>query len=342
MRNAIHLAVVVYLGVFSFVAFAEAQAEKNEDDIVVRDLKLLEGKWELLHGESGSGALRSIKEIKGNRETLRRYDANTGKLIREHEVEFKLSRSGEIRVFTFYPIDGDPQQGQSFIYKVDAENFYDVTGLLQGETYRNYQESPRVWHWKKVKEGAETARVKPKLPARAEIEPGLLRKLEARRIRVSAMPDGYNIDVRRSVEFTDKEIELIIQCPQVVELTMEAVSITDQGLEKLRALKVVRRLILNDCPISSKGLEILADLPLRETVTSLGLRGTKIKDGDLSWIKNFTCLERLDVSGTRLTDASLAALGSQKLKVLTVNNARFSPAALAQFQKENPTVVLNR
>jgi hypothetical protein len=107
-----------------------------------------------LHGNEGKGApsIRSIKEIKGNQETLRRYDVKTGKLTREHSVDFALSRSGDVRVFTFYPVGGDPKQGQSFVYKVDAENFYDIPGLLQTDAFRNYQQTPRVWHWKRIKE----------------------------------------------------------------------------------------------------------------------------------------------------------------------------------------------
>jgi len=122
------------------------------DPDLVADLKLIQGSWELQHGNAGKGrpTTRSIKTIEGNKETLRRYNAATGKKNSEHSVEIKLSKSGEVRVCTFYRVGGSPDQGLSFVYKVDAENYYDIPGMLQGREYRNYQETPKVWHWKRL------------------------------------------------------------------------------------------------------------------------------------------------------------------------------------------------
>ena len=132
----------------------------------VQDLRLLQGRWELLHGDgAGKPSIRSVKEIEGNRATLRRYDVMSGKLECEHTEEFTLARTGEVCVFTSYPVGGDPNEGQSFVYKVDGESFYDVPGLLQGVTCRNYLKSPTVWHWKKVKAEIAPATEKPKLPS---------------------------------------------------------------------------------------------------------------------------------------------------------------------------------
>lgn len=143
---------------------SQAQEKKAEADPLADDLKLLQGKWELTHGKDAAGqpTLHSVKEIKGNEETLRRYDAKTGKMTSEHTVAFALSQSGDVRVFTFYPLGGDPKQGASFVYKVDAESFYDIPGLLHGDTYRNYQPSPTIWHWKRVKETKEEKETKDK------------------------------------------------------------------------------------------------------------------------------------------------------------------------------------
>jgi hypothetical protein len=343
MRFVLLWGTVVSFGLGSFVAIAAAQDKDPGDDPVVQDLKLLQGKWELLHGNEGRGAptLHSVKEIEGNRETLRRYDAQSGKLLREHTAEFTLTRSGDVRVFTFFQVGGNPKQGQSFVYKVDAENFYDIPGLLQGETYRNYQESPTVWRWSKVKEG-----VKPKLPKvpepLREIEPALLKALEASGARVYPKADGYAIDVRRKLFFADKELDLVVQCPQVVDLTMEGVSVTDKGLEKLRALEKLNRLILNDCSISAGGLKILAELPLRESLLSIGLRGTKIKNDDLTWLKGFAKLERVDASQTAVTDASLPPLEALPLKVLNVAGTKMTAAGLEPLQKKNPKLIVNK
>lgn len=345
MRLVFFWATAVSFSLGCLATYAAAQDKAPDDDPLVQDLKLLQGKWELLHGkdETGAPTLRSVKEIERNRETLRRYDAKSGKLTREHTVEFNLSRSGDVRVFTFYSVGGDPKQGQSFVYKVDSESFYDVFGLLQGDKYRNYQESPTVWHWKKVKEGNAPEPKQAISPAPpAEIEPALRQAIEATGAKIHLKANGYGIDIRRKPFFRDKEIDLIVQCPQVVDLTLEGVSITDKGLEKLRALDQLSRLILNDCSISSDGLQILAELPLRETLLSIGLRGTKIKDGDLTWLKSFAKLERLDVSKTAITDASLLPLEALPLKVVTVAETKITAAGLESLQKKIPKLIVNK
>lgn len=107
----------------------------------------------MLHGNEGKGPpnTRSVKTIEGNIETLRRYSIKSGKKLREHRVEFQLSKSGNSRMLTFYPVGGTPEQGQSYFYKVDKNNFYDITGLIHGKDRRNYQTDVNVWHWKRVK-----------------------------------------------------------------------------------------------------------------------------------------------------------------------------------------------
>ena len=337
--------------IYGFMVPGRAGEKPLPDETLAQDLKLLQGKWELVHGNDGKGvpSTRSVKEIKGNQETLRRYDVKTGKLTHEHTVDFKLSASGNVRVFTFHAVGGDPKRGQSFVYKVDAENFYDIPGLLHGEPYRNYQETPVVWRWKRVKEGTSPQGTSPTAPEPAPVSAPLpvipadvQAALQAIDVKLTPGADGYSLDIRRKPGFTDKEIDLILRCPQVVDLTMERVAITDEGLAKLRELPKLRRLILNDCPISADGLKTLAELPLRKSLTSIGLRGTKVKADDLSWLKAFPRLERLDVSQTGVTDASLPTLRMLPLKVLDVTGTPCSAAALDQFQKEKPKLVLKR
>jgi hypothetical protein len=153
------LAAVLALCLVAYVTSSEGLAENADDDALAGDLKLLQGKWELLHGNEGKGppTIRSIKELDGKHSTLRRYDIATNKMIHEHSVDFTISASGGVRVFTFYPVGGDPKQGASYVYKVDADNFYDIPGLLHGKDFHNYQQTPTIWHWKRVKEKDEGA-----------------------------------------------------------------------------------------------------------------------------------------------------------------------------------------
>jgi len=62
----------------------------------------------------------------------------------------------------------------------------------------------------------------------------------------------------------------------------------------------------------------------------------------MTWISTFTRLERLDVSQTALTDASLPALQSLPLKVLNAIDTQISPAGLDQLQQKKPELVVNR
>ena len=138
----------------------DAQEKPKTDPELAADLKLLQGSWEMQHGNEGKGRpnTRSVKTIEGNKETLRRYSVATGKQVHEHSVEFKLSKSGSVRVMTFFREGGSPEQGLSYVYKVDQENFWDIPGLLQAGEYRNYQDQPTIWHWKKVKDDAPAAK----------------------------------------------------------------------------------------------------------------------------------------------------------------------------------------
>ena len=154
MKNAL-LATAIIISLASAatdIVRADDKTATTDDKDLAADLALLQGSWELLHGNEGKGEpnTRSVKTIEGNTETLRRYSIKTGKLGHEHSVEFRLSKTGSVRVLTFYAVGDSPENGLSYIYKVDKDNFYDVPGLLQGDQYHNYQSQPKVWHWKRV------------------------------------------------------------------------------------------------------------------------------------------------------------------------------------------------
>ena len=151
MRTAVRWLVVFVL--MTGLGSAASAADDDDPDLVA-DLKLLQGSWELLHGNEGKGppTIRSVKTIVGNIETLRRFSIETGQMLHEHSVEIALSKTGDVRVATFFRAGGNKQNGLSYIYKVDEGNFYDIPGLLHGADFRNYQEKPTIWHWKRVKE----------------------------------------------------------------------------------------------------------------------------------------------------------------------------------------------
>ena len=156
MKNALLGAAIIISissGATEFVRAENKTATTGEKELAA-DLALLQGSWEMLQGNEGKGepTIRSVKTIEGKMETLRRYSIKTGKLTHEHSVEFQLSTSGSVHVFTFFAVGGSPDQGLSYVYKVDKDNFYDIPGLLHGDDYRNYQSQTRIWHWKRVPE----------------------------------------------------------------------------------------------------------------------------------------------------------------------------------------------
>jgi len=149
MKNSTRAVLLGTLLVGTFVVMSDADETKKVDKELEADLKLLQGTWELHHG-GRKPTTRSVKTIVGNKETLQRFNVATGKKTHEHSVEFKLAKSGDVRVMTFYRVGGNPDLGMSYVYKVSEQDFWDIPGLLHGNSYRNYQNSPTIWHWKRV------------------------------------------------------------------------------------------------------------------------------------------------------------------------------------------------
>ena len=142
-----YLAVVSMAMLFALATRSMPAAPSSEQDDLAADLKLLQGSWELVTQTEGLNAptMRSVKTIEGNRETVKRYRLPSGEQATEQTVEFKLSKNGDVRVFTFFPVGGTAAEGKSYVYRVDHDSFYDVPGLLDDKRYDNYQVLPKVW-----------------------------------------------------------------------------------------------------------------------------------------------------------------------------------------------------
>ena len=95
--------------------------------------------------------IRSVKTYNGHRMDLQRYKIKTGELVHQHSSEFRLSKSGDVRVYTFFRVGGTAKDGNSYVYSVDEYSFWEVPGLLSGTNYRNYVQEPEAFHWKRVK-----------------------------------------------------------------------------------------------------------------------------------------------------------------------------------------------
>ena len=138
---------------------ADEKDESETKKAIAKDLKLYQGTWELLPTAANSLKYRSVKTIKGNTSTIRRYDIDTGELVREHTSTFELLIDGGVRVNRFR-IGTGRGRGFAYIYKVDDQYFYEATGLLQKDEYRTYTREPKLFRWKRTADSAapETTR----------------------------------------------------------------------------------------------------------------------------------------------------------------------------------------
>ena len=116
-------------------------ANSPADSTAERDLLEVQGRWER-EEPAGSGAAyrRVVKEVKGNEESVAYYRED-GSVWRAHRAQFKLSRTGDVKVFTFSNVqitDGDGKgsrfQGPaSYIYVATDRQFKEVSGFLPGQ-----------------------------------------------------------------------------------------------------------------------------------------------------------------------------------------------------------------
>jgi len=120
------------------------------------DLQRVQGKWELVVSQDlkENGVRRAVKEIKGSRETVT-FWGDDGKVLRAHTVEIKVTKNGDLHVFTYSNMEvidgqekGAKQAGpNSYVYRADDEAFYEILGLLPGEE----KQPVIVREWKRVK-----------------------------------------------------------------------------------------------------------------------------------------------------------------------------------------------
>jgi uncharacterized protein (TIGR03067 family) len=135
---------------------ADGAKDAAQKDPSEADLLAVQGRWER---EEPSGSAnpyrRAIKEVKGQEEVVTYYKPD-GTVWRAHRAQFNLSRSGDVKVFTFSNlqiIDGDGkgtriQQGRSYIYVATDRQFKEVSGFLPGQE----AQPPSVLVWTRAKD----------------------------------------------------------------------------------------------------------------------------------------------------------------------------------------------
>lgn len=146
--------------------------------------------------------------------------------------------------------------------------------------------------------------------------------------------EGTRIDLRNSKDFTDGDLTLLSPYGETLaDLTLQNVKITDDGMASLAPLSKLKRLILNDTPITGAGLAKLAELPLRKSLYSIGLKNLPINDADLKKLGEFPLLIRLDLTGTSITDASLELIPKRKWEMINLSSTKVTPSVAAEFRE---------
>ena len=139
---------------------AKAADEKAPQGSQAQEAEV-QGRWEREEPEGSDASYkRATKEVKGNQETVTYFDAD-GKVVRQHKVDFKLSKAGDVTIFTYtnWEATEGPQKGTkmpgpvSYIYRVSDKQFREAWGLLPGQENRR----SLLLIWKKSEEDRKEA-----------------------------------------------------------------------------------------------------------------------------------------------------------------------------------------
>jgi Leucine-rich repeat (LRR) protein len=109
---------------------------------------------------------------------------------------------------------------------------------------------------------------------------------------------------------------------------------TDALLEKLRGLRELRKLNLDQTQITDAGLEHLAGL---SQLQELSIAYSPVTDAGLEHIKGLTELRELYLNSTQASDAGLEHLkGLSRLRVLWLHGTKFTHAGVEKLQQALP------
>jgi hypothetical protein len=141
MRHVMLLCVIL-------VSAPALPASADEDD-----LAQVQGRWQRLAKDREGRTVQFEKEHKGHKTTYTSFD-QAGVVAYSHTSEFELSRTGQVRIFTYFNLvvagtnpgrtGGDRR---SYIHKIEGDRFFEVQGMLIGQE----KEQPTLIIWERLK-----------------------------------------------------------------------------------------------------------------------------------------------------------------------------------------------
>ena len=139
---------------------------------------------------------------------------------------------------------------------------------------------------------------------------------------------------------TDADLAILGDRPDLQHLWLTGADISDEGLAHLAGLRKLVVFNLADTPkVTDLGVQHLA--PILPALNSLELPGTRITDASMAAIGQIQGLSDLDLSRTRVTDDGLAHLaGLIKLKFLWLGDTAITDRGLAHLRGMNRMTLL--
>ncbi|MCB9468003.1 MAG: protein kinase [Candidatus Obscuribacterales bacterium] len=132
--------------------------------------------------------------------------------------------------------------------------------------------------------------------------------------------------------FDNQQLESLKDFPLII-LDLRGTDITDEGIEKLRSIKTLRTLVLEDCQkIGHRGFKALSTL---ENLEVLSLRNTKVSDVDVEALLPLKEMKLLYISKSEaITDRAVdTVLKFEQLISLRIGSTSLTKAGIEKLQK---------
>ncbi len=130
-------------------------------------------------------------------------------------------------------------------------------------------------------------------------------------------------------DLTDDDLKLVAGMTELQKLDLSE-RITDAGIARLKPLRKLEVLHLEETQVTDEGLGVLESFDRLESLT---LGGPKITDAGLAHLKSLQRLEDLSLIETNITDAGLSSLENlNKLRSLDLGATRVGDAGLVHLK----------
>jgi Leucine Rich repeat len=143
---------------------------------------------------------------------------------------------------------------------------------------------------------------------------------------VQVFTELETLDLVFCKEVTDAGLEHLKGLTQLQRLVLHRTQVTDTGLEHLKGLIQLQTLDLSSSNVTDAGLENLKGLTQLQILV---LDSTKVTDAGLEHLKGLTQFQKLGLGATQITDAGLEYLKDlTQLQVLDLRNTIVTDAGL--------------